>query len=106
MSCHANNERKYRILRQDLEAAAGELLVPLPEPGTDMAKVVTANKLLRDEIGRLRLSLAQTANELEAVRREYVPAHERAPGCEPDANGNTEFLELGPSRTAGDVYES
>lgn len=38
----------------DMRAASGELVVPLPEPGTDMAKVIQANRVLKDEVGRLQ----------------------------------------------------
>lgn len=40
---------RIEILEKDLADAAGELMLPLPEPGSDMAKVVIANKLLRDQ---------------------------------------------------------
>ena len=39
---------------QDLRHAAGELLVPLPEPGTDVARLLRANRLMRDELASLR----------------------------------------------------
>lgn len=35
--------------RQDLDDASGELLIPIPEPGTDMCKMMTANRLIRRE---------------------------------------------------------
>ena len=48
-------EGKAREHQRDLEDAAGELLVKLPLPGTDTAKVIRANRLLtkeRDEAWR------------------------------------------------------
>jgi hypothetical protein len=38
---------EIRKMRDDLAAAAGELLVRLPEPGTDMARLLSANVLLK-----------------------------------------------------------
>jgi hypothetical protein len=43
----ADLAREALAYRKDLEDAAGELLIPLPEPGSDMAKMMTANALLR-----------------------------------------------------------
>ena len=45
----------------DLAAAAGELLVVVPRPGTSMAKVVRANRLLVAEVGRLRADLSDAS---------------------------------------------
>lgn len=44
--------------RKDLADAAGELLLPIPEPGTPMAKMMRANRLMRDERDALRTQLA------------------------------------------------
>lgn len=60
----------------DVRAAAGELKVPMPEPGTHMARVLIANKLLKDANSRLRTALARAyealkrpgAADLEAVK--------------------------------------
>lgn len=49
-------------LERDFKDAAGDLPVPLPEPGTDMAKLVAANALLRREKERVR-------NDVEKARR-------------------------------------
>lgn len=38
---------------QDMREAAGELMVPLPEPGSDLGKVVSANSILRQQRDRL-----------------------------------------------------
>lgn len=40
--------------KRDLEDAAGECMVKVPEPGTELAKVVRANALLRREQQLLR----------------------------------------------------
>jgi hypothetical protein len=56
-------------LRKDIEDAAGEYLVDLPEPGTPVAVLLSANILmrrenerLRGEVERLRKHLGHTAN--------------------------------------------
>lgn len=36
----------------DLEAAAGELKIPVPEPGSDLAKLLAANVLLRRRVAQ------------------------------------------------------
>jgi hypothetical protein len=46
-------EARVKELEGDVSAAAGELMVPLPEPGTDMARVLVANSLLRAKVSRL-----------------------------------------------------
>lgn len=42
-------EQQLNGSRADVVAAAGELLLPIPEPGTNMAKVMIANRLLHHE---------------------------------------------------------
>jgi hypothetical protein len=48
----ANLERS--TLKGDLRIAAGELRIPIPEPGTIMAQMLTARMLMRREIDELR----------------------------------------------------
>ena len=56
-------------LLADLRDAAGELLLPLPVPGSDQAKLLSANRLLRSEVRTLRLALADAQeNELSMAR--------------------------------------
>lgn len=56
---------------RDLKAAAGECMVPLPEPGTPLARVVRANALLRRErdemLSRVQYLLKPDADDLEDV---------------------------------------
>jgi hypothetical protein len=54
---HAQPCAGCAALRADMEAAAGELRVPLPEPGTDMARLVSANVIMRRERAALREAL-------------------------------------------------
>lgn len=42
-------ERERDALRADLASAAGELKVPIPEPGTDASRMLLANVLMRRE---------------------------------------------------------
>lgn len=49
----------------DLAAAAGELLVPVPTPGTDAAKLLTANVLLRRENSRFTALVNRVRTERE-----------------------------------------
>lgn len=45
---------KLAIMEEDVCAAAGELLVPFPQPGSIDAKLLIANRLLKAEIAELR----------------------------------------------------
>lgn len=49
--------------RQDMEAAAGDLPVPMPSPGTDMAKLLSANVILKQRAARLREALEFIAHQ-------------------------------------------
>lgn len=53
-----NMRAERDTLRADLAAAAGELMVPIPEPGTDASRMLLANVLMRRERTELRLTLA------------------------------------------------
>ena len=64
---------------QDMKDAAGELLVEMPRPGTDMAKVMIANRLLRNERDAFRAEL-QHARELIADLTEKVTELENEQG--------------------------
>lgn len=49
---HADAVRLHEerdVLRADVKAAAGELLLPIPEPGSDMARLMIVNRLLRND---------------------------------------------------------
>ena len=67
-------------LEGDLELAAGELLVDIPAPGTDMARMLAANSIMRreiagdnEEIATLRARVAELSDAelmlLEEVAR-------------------------------------
>ncbi len=58
-------EAERDALRADMEAAAGELPVAMPEPGTDAARLLSANVLLRGERNALRASVRE-ATEIAA----------------------------------------
>jgi hypothetical protein len=71
---------EIEALREDLRLAAGELLVPIPEPGSDMSRLLSANVLLRRENERLRaerydaIKRAQSANAFEAKAEDMCAA--------------------------------
>jgi len=56
---------KYGKLRADLIAAAGEVMVSLPAPGTDMARLLSANVLLRQRLSDAREQVAGLERLLE-----------------------------------------
>jgi hypothetical protein len=58
--------------RRDVEQAAGELIVAMPEPGTDMARVMLANAMMRRERDEARRDRNALRGWLDAVRR-YLP---------------------------------
>lgn len=65
---------RFAAHEADLAAAAGELLVPVPTPGTDAAKLLTANVLLRREnsrfiafVNRVRTERAERAAWLTSL---------------------------------------
>lgn len=57
--------KKYR---EDLLAAAGELAIPAPEPGTDMARLLMANILLRRDCGYLTRKNKELQTEVDLWR--------------------------------------
>ena len=50
------------VYEDDMKAAAGELLVDLPRPGTSMAKLLSANVLMRHQRQRLEGLLAHATH--------------------------------------------
>lgn len=46
-------------LMQDLKDAAGELLVSIPEPGTEKAKLLIANRLMISKVDQLQGRITQ-----------------------------------------------
>lgn len=51
----------------DFRDAAGEVMVPVPEPGTDMAKLLSANVLLRRELADARVELVSQSEALAST---------------------------------------
>lgn len=62
LRCCDNRSPEAQSLR-DLAEAAGELLVPLPEPGTPVAKLLAANVILRRENENLRRRLERPTSD-------------------------------------------
>lgn len=54
---------RLTTLEKDLEAAAGDLAVPLPEPGTDVARLLMANRLLRNRVSELEGTLGMARED-------------------------------------------
>jgi hypothetical protein len=71
--------RQVIALREDLERAAGDFPVPMPEPGTDMAVLLSANVLLRRENATLREIARDAIAEIENVERGYDANSESPP---------------------------
>jgi len=61
----ATVERERDAYKQDIHDEAGLLMVDVPEPGTDMAKVMRANRLMRHSRDRLREALRAVEMELD-----------------------------------------
>lgn len=73
-------EEQAKALKADLAAAAGELLVPIPMPGTDMARLLLANVLLRRERDELRKENARLKEAILLL------------GCDCDNTGTAECV--------------
>ena len=75
MSVEEDLRKELEQMREDLERAAGDFPVPIPEPGTDMAVILSANVLLRKENERLKKQVADSHEDKKRWRmyeREYV----------------------------------
>jgi hypothetical protein len=71
----------------DMKEAAGELLIPIPEPGTDAAKLLAANRLLRGERDRARAEMNRQVMNVAALRAVGMKLLE----AEGDANADQVF---------------
>jgi hypothetical protein len=60
----AKLENKLDLYRKDYEDAAGECLVDIPEPGTDMARLLAANCSMRTKIQKLEKQLRDTEEDI------------------------------------------
>lgn len=73
---------------KDLADAAGELMVPMPEPGTTMAKLLRANRLMRKERDDARAAIervcevfsCEASDVVEVAREREADAMEPAHG--------------------------
>lgn len=68
---------KLSLALKDIADAAGELMVPLPEPGTLTAKLLAANSILRRERDMARLDRNDALRDAEAVKAERNGIHVR-----------------------------
>lgn len=75
-------EAKIEVHLNDLENAAGELMLPIPLPGSDMAKMFRANRIMRgerDDNWSKYLESQSKANKLaevlsKLIKGPYLPA--------------------------------
>lgn len=58
--------RQVAVHDEDLRLAAGELLVPMPKPGSNAARMIRANQLMRRERDTLMLQRVEMRQQLEA----------------------------------------
>lgn len=64
--------------RADVVAASGELLLPIPEPGTDAARVLIANRVLRNEVVRLRGKCGRIQDEARRWKMRAIATEKEA----------------------------
>lgn len=73
-------ERDIKVHEADLKAAAGSLLLAMPEPGTEMAKLIRANAMLRRQLHHARRQgrseeeqdeLAKLRDQLNRIRSQW-----------------------------------
>jgi hypothetical protein len=83
---------KLEVHENDLQLAAGELMLPLPEPGSNMARVCGVNRLLKYEIGKL----ISERNNLKAIIKD---------DCDTDSRAREIALKVLPMKSVhGDSY--
>jgi hypothetical protein len=78
----ATAEQRAKVLAEDLEIAAGECLVPVPEPGTDLSRVLLANRQLARHRDTAEASRARAEQERDAMREALTIADEWFGGCD------------------------
>jgi len=59
---HSEMFRELNVYKEDLKQAAGELMLPLPKPGSDMARVCVVNRVLKNKIQKLESEMLNLAN--------------------------------------------
>ncbi len=72
------------LYEEDYRRACGELAIPVPEPGTDTARLLAANMILRGERDTARLAYADVRRELDEARAQLRAANETAEGVRLD----------------------
>lgn len=60
--------KELDVYKEDLKQAAGELMLPLPEPGSDMARICVVNRLLKYDIEKLNKNINFTNDVLEEIK--------------------------------------
>jgi hypothetical protein len=85
-------ERQLAIHEQDLTDAAGELMIQVPEPGTDIAKMMHANRMLKYQIDDKREEIRDLKARLSDIETnsESKPSTAAPSPAIPDKGSETE----------------
>jgi len=86
--------RERDAARADVVAAAGVLMIDVPEPGTDMAKVMLANAAFRRERDNWAALCAATGEDLRVMRAELTNEREVAADVETDYGQEMDALRV------------
>lgn len=70
-------ESERDAMAADIVAAAGLLMVEIPEPGTDMARVMRANSQMRRERDAARAERADAMAEIRRLNERYIEMGDR-----------------------------
>lgn len=68
-------EQELERVQSDMKDAAGELMLPIPEVGTPMAKMLHANVIMRHERDDLRRQLEDAKNNVQELQRYISVGH-------------------------------
>jgi hypothetical protein len=78
-------KRALDVALDDMKRAADELLIPIPEPGTDLARVLAANSILRrerDRAARERDEALRLQHQVDAANQELPKLDRRIKALE------------------------
>lgn len=68
-------------VRQDVALAAGELLIPIPEPGSDLSRVMIANRLLKGRAEKVERELTEAQKTLSRWENDAAYLLDHTPGA-------------------------
>lgn len=90
--------------RAEREDAAGECLVPIPEPGTDAARMLTANVLMRRELALMRTHL-DGERLVASAHRDRLKTWRDTTGCDDAEQAEAELARLRELERASVEYD-